>query len=150
MFPDNRDVTFQEISWFQEILPRSSYTKNKNMHSFRKFLNISGNFSEGEWHPCDNIILIIRSSLSGATMKGESWVDTACMVDCKSWLSPCGSQFQWHCQSSENVYKFLNSYKVCQYLVSAWKMHQNEYKQAYIWSCSSWDRLWSVIFLLTS
>ncbi len=28
------------------------------------------------------------------------------------------------------------------YLISAWKIHQNEYKQACVWSSGSWDSLW--------
>ncbi len=31
---------------------------------------------------------------------------------------------------------------MCSYLDSSWKINQNEYKQAYVWSSGSWDSLW--------
>ncbi len=33
-------------------------------------------------------------------------------------------------------------------MVSTWKMHQNEYKQAYVWSSGSWDNLWYFKYLV--
>ena len=38
--------------------------------------------------------------------------------------------------------KFHKCYISWSYLESAWKIHQNEYKQAYVWSSGSWDSLW--------
>ncbi len=37
----------------------------------------------------------------------------------------------------ENFHKIQNCKILCPYLASAWKMHQNEYKQAYVWSSGS-------------
>ena len=43
---------------------------------------------------------------------------------------------------SENDQKVQNHKILCSYLESACKMHQNEYKHAYVWSSGSWDNMW--------
>ena len=52
----NRDSSFQEIFWFQEILQEISWfleflpvQKSKEAHIFRTFLSISGNFDPSGW-----------------------------------------------------------------------------------------------------
>ncbi len=60
------------------------------------------------------------------------------------------------CNSRQFFRKFskVQNCKIfCPYLISTWKMHQNEYKQAYVRSSGSWNRLWyfyqlDILFLL--
>ncbi len=58
----------------------------------------------------------------------------------KAWLSSWNDILTFFFKKIFN--KIQNCEKVWPYFESACKMHQNEYKQAYVWCSGSWDSLW--------
>ncbi len=52
------------------------------------------------------------------------------------------AKYRWRLYFFTKFQKFQNRKIFCPYLESVWKMDQNEYKHAYVWSSGSWDSLW--------
>ncbi len=57
--------------------------------------------------------------------------------------------FQEETPSSFFPLKKLKLLNFVPILESAWKMHQNDYKHAYVWFSGSWDNLWCFIELFS-